>query len=150
PDLVCRIVESAGRPDRPVEEVVARVARIGVVVEHVVHGEAADLDGQAIDVALARHLPIAALDLVLAAAKPEGLPQEQPRGAVARKQEARLLRLAVGIAGEADGVAQAEALQELGVVVELAAIPKLDAEESAGAPDLARLRPRCQAVRPRI
>src|SRR5262249_2865436 len=82
PDPVGWIVEGAGRPDRPVHEIRARVHGVGVGIEDVVDRESADLNGDPRDVALACHLAVAALDGFLLAAEPERLPQEQARRAV--------------------------------------------------------------------
>src|SRR5262249_49385345 len=67
------------------------------------------------------------------------LAQEQSRGVVARIGEVGLLRLAVGEAAGADGIGETEALQQLGIEVELATLPQAYAEERPGRPGLARL-----------
>src|SRR5205807_3939587 len=95
---------------------------------------------------LARQLAVLALDRLALAAEAEFLAQEQPRGIVAREREVGLLRLAVGIAAGADRAGNAEALQQLGIVVELAALPQAHAEEGRRRPGLARLAVARQAV----
>ena len=45
PDLVRWVIEGARRPDRPIHEIGTRIHRVGVVVKHVVHREASDLNG---------------------------------------------------------------------------------------------------------
>ena len=91
-------------------------------------------------------MAVAALDLFLLAAEPKGLPKKQARGAVARIWKIRLLRFAVGKAGGARRVVQAEALQQFGIVVELAALPQPQAEKRAGGKGRSGLRPRRKAV----
>jgi len=91
-------------------------------------------------------LAVAALDAFLLAAQPERLPQKQPRGAVAGIRKVRFLRLAVGEAAGAGRVVQPKALQQLGIVIELAAIPQFQAEKGAGGPGLSGLRPWREAV----
>jgi hypothetical protein len=91
-------------------------------------------------------LSVAALDFFLLPAEPERLPQKQARGGVARIWKIRLLRFAIRKAGGARGVVQAEALQQLGIVVELAALPQPQAEKRAGGKGRSGLRPRRKAV----
>src|SRR5262249_15341174 len=89
---------------------------------------------------------VAALDGLLLAAEVEGLAQEEPRRGVTRVWEIRLLRLAVRESGGAGGVVQAEALQQLGIVVELAPVPEPQAKKGAQGPGISRLRPGREAV----
>jgi len=56
-----------------------------------------------------------------------------------RIREVRLLRLAVGKAGEPDRVVEAEALQEFGIVIDLPAVPEPRIEIEAVAPGLLQL-----------
>ena len=63
-----------------------------------------------------------------------------------RVGEVRLLRLAAGKSGEADGVAQAKALQQFGIVVDLAAFPEPGVQIEAVAPGGLRLPRGRQAV----
>ena len=145
-DAVGGIVEGAGRPDRPVEEVEARVVRVGVVVEDVLDGIAAGLDRDARYVALAGELKVVALDLLALAALPDGLAQEQARRRVARVGEVAL-RLAVGKAAGAVRLGEAGTLQYLGVVVELAALPQAHADGGRHCRGLAALAAERQALR---
>ena len=145
-ELVGRIVERAGRPDRPVHEVLARVLGVGVAVEHVEHGEFADLQGEPRHVLLAGELQLAGAELLLLAAEAEGLAQEKPRGVVVRIGKVRLLRLAIGEAAKPDRVAEAEALQQFGIVIDLAAVPQPRIDEQAVAPGFLELACRGQAV----
>src|SRR4051812_24822301 len=62
----------------------------------------------------------------------------------------RFLRLAVRKARGAGGVVQTEALEQLGIVVELGALPQLRAEKDAGGERLPGLRPRREAVNAEI
>src|SRR5262249_29593987 len=117
-----------------------------VDIEHVVDSEPADLNGEPRYVLLAGQLAVAALDGLLLAAELEGLAQEQARRAVVRVWEIRLLRLAVGKPSGAGGVVQAEALQQLGIVIELAAVPEPQGEKGAHGPGISRLRPGREAV----
>src|SRR5262249_15133510 len=146
PDPVGGIVEGAGRPDRPVHEILARVHGVGVGVEDVVDRESADLDGHPRDIALAGHLAVVALDGFLLAAEPERLPQKQARRAVAGIWKLRFLGFTVGEAGGAGRVVQPEALQKLWIVVELAPVPQLEAKKGAGGPRRSGLRPGRKAV----
>jgi len=57
------------------------------------------------------------------AAESQRLAQEQARRVVARIWKIRLLGFAVRKAGGARGVMQAEALQQLRIIIELAALP---------------------------
>src|SRR5215470_5002314 len=61
-----------------------------------------------------------------------------------------LLRFAVGISGSSRGIVQTEALEKLGIVIELAAVPQAHAKIAADGPRLPRLRPRRKAVRANI
>src|SRR5689334_24756027 len=101
----------------------ARVRRIAVAVERVMDCELADLNRDSRDVLLAGHLAVVALDALLLAAEAPGLAQKQPRGVVVRCGKIRLLRLAIGEARGTGGRMQAEALQQLGIVIKLAALP---------------------------
>ena len=150
PQPVGRIVERARCPDRPVEEVEPRILGIVVAVEQVLHGEFADLQRDPRHVLFARQLAVLALDLLALAAQPDLLAQENARGVVARVGEVRLLRFAVGVAAGAHGVGDAEALQQLGIVVELAALPQAHAEEGRHRPGLAALALRREAVGPAV
>jgi hypothetical protein len=78
-------------------------------------------------------------ELLLLAAKPEGLTYEQPRGVVVRIGEVRLLRFAARKSGDADRIAQAKALQQFGIVVDLAAFPEPGVQIEAVAPGGLRL-----------
>ena len=145
-DLVGGIVEGARRPHRPVHEVLARVLGVGVAVEHVDARRTCRPARQPRDVDLARELQRSAGEFFLLAAEAKGLAQEQPRGVVVRVGEVGLLRLAIGEAAEADGVVQTKALQQFGIVIDLAAFPEPRVEIEAVAPGRLRLRRRRQAV----
>ena len=82
------------------------------------------------DVLHARELAVLALDLLGLAAQADLLAQEQARDVESWIGEVRLLCLAVGIARGARGVGDAEALQQLGIEIELAALPEPHAEEA--------------------
>src|SRR5262249_59071741 len=58
----------------------------------------------------------------------------------------RFLGFTVGEAGGAGRVVQPEALQKLGIVVELAPVPQLEAKKGAGGPRRSGLRPGRKAV----
>ena len=146
PEPVRRIVERARRPDRPVEEILARIVGVRIRVENVVHRELADLDAQAGHVALAGHLAVVALDRFLLTAKSECMTQEQARGVVARIRKVRLLRFAVRETARARRAVEAEALQQFGIVIDLAAVPDAHAEKYARGPRRFRLRPRRETV----
>ena len=82
----------------------------------------------------------------LFAAESEGLAHEDAGDVQPRVREARLLRLAVRIGREPEGVAQAEALHQLGIDVELHAVPQPDTDKcgrARGVLELARLPPDC-------
>ena len=134
PEPVGGIIEGAGRPDRPVHEILAGVLGVGIAVKDIAHRELAGLQRQPVDVDLARELLLSAGKLLLLAAESEGLAHEQPRGVVVRVGEVRLLRLAAGKSGETDGVAQAEPLQQFGIVIDLAAFPEPGVQIKAVAP----------------
>src|SRR5262249_232958 len=121
-----------------------------IVVENVMDCEFPDLNGNPGYLSFAGHLPVAAFHGFLLPSESDRLPQKQPRRVVMRVRKVRLLSFAVGETGRASGGVQAEALQQLGIVVELAAVPNLEAEKGAGAPGLSRLRPRRKAVRAEI
>src|SRR5262249_29659437 len=118
--------------------------------EHVLDREPPGLDREPRDVDLLCQLVRRALERLLLAAEAEGLAQEEPRRAVARGGEVRLLRLAVAEPGEADRVAQPETLEQLGIVVDGATVPDPHAHKGAARPGLARLREVREAVRPRV
>ena len=128
--------EVVGRrtPHRPVHEVGARVVRIGIVVEEVAHRKAADNDGHAIDVAFAGKLVRAVGDIFLFAAETEGLLEEVALRADSRKRRARLLRLAVRKAGDAERAVDPEALRQFRIEIQFAAFPQLDAEKGGRGP----------------
>ena len=109
-------------------------------------GEPSDLQGEQIDVAFFGYLSKAALNGFLSSSKSEGLPEKQARRAVARIREIRLLRFAVGEAGRTGGVVQSEALQQLGIVIELAPVPESQAQKCASGPGGASLCPGREAV----
>ena len=147
PDLVGRIVERAGRPHRPVHEILAGILGVGVAVEHVGHGELAGLQRQPVDVDLAGELAWTAGQLFLLAAEAEGLAQKQARRVVMRIGEVGFLRFAAGKARCADRVVQAEALQQFGIVIDLAAFPEPCVEIEAVAPGRLCLARRRKTVR---
>src|SRR5262249_3974712 len=131
----------------PVEEVDARIVGIRVGVEEVLHRVFADLKGDAVDIFFTRELAILAVDLLALAAQADLLSQEKARYVEARIRIVRLLRLAVGIAARASGVGDAEAVQRLGIEVELAALPQAHTEKARHGPGLPALALRRQAVR---
>src|SRR6201999_2209403 len=96
------------RPYRPVHEIGARIVRIAVVVEEIADGKAADDERDPVDVTLARELIGSVLNLFLLATETESLFQIIALGAISRLGGARLLRLAVGKAGDAQRAADAE------------------------------------------
>ena len=145
-DLVGGIVECAGRPHRPVHEILAGVLGVGVAVENIDDGEFAGLQRQPRDVHLAGELGRPAGQFFLLAAEAEGLAHEQPRGVVMRVGEVGFLRLAARKARGADGVVQAKSLQQFGIVIDLAALPEPRVQKQAVAPGRLRLRRRRQAV----
>ena len=71
------------------------------------------------------------MDRLLRAAKTEGLAQEIALCANLRIVRAALLRFTIRETGEAQRVADSEALRELGIEIELAALPHPPAEERA-------------------
>src|SRR5262249_34765120 len=106
-------------------------------------------DGQCdpVDITLATELIGAVLDILLLAPEAEGLPEEIALSAKPRIGRTALLRLAVGEAGQSQSGVQAETLRELGVEIELAAVPQPPAQKRGvgpGLPDHAAAR---QAVR---
>src|SRR5260370_28172008 len=97
--------------------------RVSIVVEEIADRKTPDDQGDAIDVALARQLVGPVGDVFLFAAETEGLFE-----VIALRPDfwifgAGLLRLAVRKAGEAERAVEAKALRDLGVEVELAALP---------------------------
>src|SRR5476651_632272 len=72
--------------------------------------------------------------------------QEDARGVEAWVGEVRFLRLAVHVAAGAGGAGHAEALQQLGIEIELTAPPQAYAEKERRCPGLARLARCRQAV----
>ncbi len=90
--------------------------------------QASDGHGDAIDVALAGHLQRAVCDVFLFTAEAEGLAEVIPLRAEFRILGAALLCLAIGEAAEAQGAADAEALRQFRVEIELAAVPQAPAE----------------------
>src|SRR5262249_10367410 len=97
-------------------------------------------------IALSRHLPIAAFHRLSFSPQSNRLAQKQTRRVVVRIGKVRLLRLAIGIARGARRGVQPEALQQFGIVVELASLPQLDAQERAFGPGISGLRPRRKTV----
>src|SRR4029450_7685117 len=97
----------------------------------------ADLQADIVDIAFARELAVFAVDLLALAAQADLLPQKKSRHIEARIREVRLLGFAVGIASRARCVGHTETLQELGVEVQLAALPESDAEIARHGPGLA-------------
>ena len=146
PDLVGRVVERARRPHRPVHEILAGVLGIGVAVEDIGDGEFAGLDRQPRDIGLAGELTRSAGQLFLLAAEAKGLTQEQPRRVVVRIGEVGFLRFAARKAGGADGVVQAESLQQFRIEIDLAALPEPCVQEQAVAPGRLCLRRRRKTV----
>jgi hypothetical protein len=124
--------------------------RIGVVVEVVADGEAADNEGDAIDVALAGQLVQGVGDLLLLAAEPEGLFEEIALCAKPRKWGAGLLRFPVGKTGQSQRAVDAETLRELGIQIDLAAVPEPRAEKGRRRPCGLQLSAARQAVGARI
>ena len=111
--------------------------RVGVAVEEVADREAADDQRDAVDVALARQLIGGVGDVFLFAAETEGLLEIIALRAEFRERRAGLLRLAVGKAGKAQRAVEAEALRQLRVEIEFAALPQPHAEERRRGPGLA-------------
>src|SRR5215207_7507277 len=140
-----KIVGSGG-PERPVVEGGAWVVRVGVVVEDVADGELADRERDPVDVARAGHLVRPVLDLLLLSAESDGLAEEVPLRSVEGINRAGLLRLAVDVAAETQGVAEPEAFGPFRVVINLRALPEPSTEEARDGPGFAGL-VRNEAVR---
>src|SRR5207302_5743626 len=94
------IVPGAVVHQRPVEEPNARVMAIAVVVENVLARELADRHREALDVAHAGNLIGRVLDLLLFAAEPARLPQEEPGDVRRRFDDADTSNLTIGEAGQ--------------------------------------------------
>ena len=110
--------------------------RIGIGVEDIADGEAADGERDAVDVALAGELVGGVLDVFLLAAETEGLAEEVTLRAEFRIGRAGLLRFAIGESGEPERAVDAEPLSELGIEIELAAVPQPPSDEGGGGPGL--------------
>ena len=101
------------------------ILRIGIAVENIDYGKFSDLQGHRETSTLPASWIGPLVDGFLLAAEAEGVAQEQSRGVVGRVGEAGLLRLAVGRSRRAPtGIVEAEALQQFGVVIDLAAFPE--------------------------
>ncbi len=112
---------------------------IGIAVEDIADRELAGLDGQARDVDLAGELVRSARQLLLLAAEAEGLAHIEARRVVVRIGEVGFLRFAAWKSRDADRIAQAEALQQFGIVIEFAAVPEPRIQIEAVAPGRLRL-----------
>ncbi len=85
-------------------------------------------------------------DVFLFAAEAKRLAEVIALHAKARKRRAALLRLAIGEAGEAERRVEAEALRQLGIEIELTALPQSPAEERRRCKGLSRLAAAGKAV----
>jgi len=120
--------------------------RIGIVVEKVSDREAADHEGDAINIALALELIGAVRDIFLFASEPERLLDVVALRANFRERGACLLRLPVGESADAQRAVQAETLCKLGIEVKLAALPEPDAKKGRRRPGVLKLSAGGQAV----
>src|SRR6185437_12120220 len=137
-------------PHRPVHEIGARIVGIGVVVEEVADRKAAHDERDAVDVTLACELVGTIGDILLLTAEPKGLLEVVALRPDPRERRAGLLGFAIRKSGNPKRAVEAEALRELRVEIELAALPKPDAEERGRGPGLLKLSAAGQAVRARI
>src|SRR3984885_9038005 len=142
------IIPSEGVDEAQVQELRARIMRVGIVVENIRRREFSRRHRETVDVDILAELILVGLEIFLAAALAEGLAQEQPRHIGLGRIEAGLDRLAVGKAGDAEGSAHAKTLIELGIEIQRAAIPRQALpQESRNAYGLAPLLVAGQAVR---
>ena len=109
--------------------------RIGIGVENVADRDVADGQRDAVDVTFAGNLVDAALDGFLLAAETEGRRKKYRCGRNCGTG-ARLLRLAIGEAGEPEGAGKAESLSELGVEIDFPALPQPQPDEGGRGPGL--------------
>src|SRR3984893_17009824 len=123
PRQIGREVIGAGRPDRPVHEIRARILGVRIAVEKVADGETPDRPRDAVDVALPSELKRAVRNLFLLAAEAECLAEEIALRAELRKLRATLLRFTIRKASQPERSVQAESLGQFRIEVELAALP---------------------------
>src|ERR1700733_3788090 len=142
------IIPSEGVDEAQVQELRARIMRVGIVVENIRRREFSRRHRETVDVDILAELILVGLEIFLAAALATALAQEQPRHIGLGRIEAGLDRLAVGKAGDAEGSAHAKTLIELGIEIQRAAIPRqAPPQESRNAYGLAPLLVAGQAVR---
>ena len=143
-----RIIVSAGIDDRPVEEIGARIMRIAVGVENIGRRELAGGDDEIVRLPRAGDLVRAVFDFLLRPAQADGKAAESALGLVIRLAPADLVRLAAREAGDTERIAEPEALIDLGIEVELDALPRADAGEQRRIERLAPHAAGVEAVRP--
>ena len=147
---VGRIVEAARVDDRPVQEVVLRIVGIFIGVEHVADAHLADRDDDAVGGLFARELVHVRIDLLGLAAEIDGLAHNDAVDLRIGRALADLGALRVGEGVDAEGVAEAKALVELGVDPEFGALPQPCAEVGGDVGRLVAPLARVQALRPDV
>src|SRR5665213_1632905 len=95
-----------------------------IVVENIIGRELAGGDDKTRDVDRAGQRVLVVRNRFLRAAEAEGLAHIETRDIGLGRVEPRFASLAIGIALDADGMAEAGALVELGIEIELAARPR--------------------------
>ncbi len=145
-----RVIECRRVDDRPVEEVAARIVGVAVRIEHVHHGEFADGQDHVVGGQRAAELVRPRADRLAVSSKVEALAQKGALQPHVRVPFPHLVRFAARKAGDAQRVAQAEALVDLGIHVERAAVPQAYAGEQGHVGGLLRVPCRRQAIGPLI
>ncbi len=144
------VVPGAGAHQRPIEELRARVVRVGVGVEVVDEREFSRDDGQAPRRGGPGRLVRPVVDLFSLAAEAEHLADEQARGRHDGRRVADPVDLPVRLAGDAQRAADAAAAAELGVQVHLGPRDEPHTHEQRRGDRHRLLRVRLQAVLPGV
>src|SRR6202521_2839230 len=124
PPGIGRVVESGRVTDRPVQEIATGVMGVGVGVEDIDDREFADSHRHIVGCLRSAELVGAGADRVAISTEVEPLTEERPLQVEIRFGLSDLVSFAARKSRRAQGVAQAEALVELGIDIERAAIPE--------------------------
>src|SRR5208283_5566850 len=126
------VVEGAHVDDGPVQEAVARVMRVAIIVEEVDDRIFADGEGQAVGVDRAAEQILSWIDRLAVAAEPDRLAHEIALEAKIGAGMADLVGLGAWKARDAQRVRKAIAFVDLGIDIGLAALPKAHAKIARG------------------
>ncbi len=140
------VVERGEIGERPIEKIVARIAGVSGVVEHVGHREFSEGDDNAIAGLAPAKLVQVGVDVLDVAAEVDGLAEEEARQLGIGRRLADLVGLTARKAGNAERIAEPETLVELAIDPGLAAVPQPSTEIDCDVRRLVAAAPRIETV----